>query len=97
MGEIGFRAQIYSDKRLKTDFFDSVKEKHNETYFSRLSNLERKRWICEDHYLRENYGICSISDEALKVLKETQGRVYKFADDPRDYNILSNELYREMF
>ena len=25
------------------------------TYFSRLSNLDRKRWIAEEHYRREHF------------------------------------------
>lgn len=78
MSEIGFKTQIYNDERLKAEFLESVKEKHNETYFSRLPNIERKCWIAEDYYLREHYGISLISEEALQKLKETQGRAFKF-------------------
>lgn len=27
----------------------------DDTYFSRLSNLDRKRWIAEEHYRREHF------------------------------------------
>ena len=68
--------------------FDAVfrREGHNKfvqkvtseesNFFKRLSNIERKRWICEEHYRRENLGIRLLSDEQLDQLKKTVGRSF---------------------
>jgi hypothetical protein len=66
-------------------------------YFGRLSNIDRKRWICEEYYCRENYGIQTISDQTFKKLCKTPGRKFKLANDPYTYEILSNLVYMNKF
>lgn len=42
-----------------------IKTELDSNYFSRLSNIDRKRWIAEEHYRRENYGIRTLSDDVI--------------------------------
>ena len=37
-------------------------------FFSRLSNLERKRWIAEEVYLRKELGLKTLDDYTFKKL-----------------------------
>lgn len=43
------------------------------SYLARLSNLDRKRWICEEHYRRENLNIRTLSDYTMQKLQNTPG------------------------
>lgn len=40
----------------------------NTTFFSRLSNLEKKRWLAEETYNREELGFKLISDSTMREL-----------------------------
>lgn len=46
-------------------------------YFARLSNIDRKRWIAEEHYIRDKFGIKTISDDCLEKLRVTPGQRYQ--------------------
>ena len=59
--------------------------------------MDRKRWIAEDHFWRQNFGIHTISDTALEMMKKTVGRNYKFANDPPNYLSLYNQTYIDSF
>ena len=37
----------------------------NENYFKRLSNVDRKRWLAEEIYFRNNYGYQTMSDNTF--------------------------------
>jgi len=37
-------------------------------FFSRLSNLEKKRWIAEEVYLRKELGLKTLDDYTFKKL-----------------------------
>lgn len=71
-------------------FIDKI-TKQESTYFCRLSNLDRKKWICEEHYRRQNLGIRLLSDEQLDKLIRTPGKRFKLSNDPINYDILSSE------
>ena len=62
-----------------------------------MSNVDRKKWIAEDHYLRTHYGIKIYGTQEIKNLKEVDGRTFRFLNDPPNYNILSNAEYCHMF
>jgi hypothetical protein len=47
------------------------------SYFERLSNIDRKRWIAEEHYMREKFSIKTISDDCLEKLRMTPGQRYQ--------------------
>lgn len=40
----------------------------NTSYFERISDLERKLWIAEEHYRRQNYGIYLMTDATYDQL-----------------------------
>lgn len=56
------------DKKLETDFVAGVEKKEQVNYFERISNVDRKRWIAEEHFMRKNYGINVVSDDTLGIL-----------------------------
>jgi len=88
--------KLMSHEKLFEQFTkDLKKNKVYSSYFSRLSNVDRKRWIAEEHYLRLNYGIHMVSDNALESIKSTVGRSTRFSNDPMSYNILLNPYYAE--
>jgi hypothetical protein len=62
-----------------------------------LSNLDRKRWVAEELYIRENYGYYTMSDNTVKLLLSTSGKSYKYANDPPNYEILMNSDYLNEF
>ena len=45
-------------------------------YFSRLLNIDRKKWIAEEHYRRNNLNISTISDKTFDALRMTPGKRY---------------------
>ena len=66
----------------------------NTNYFSRLSNLEKKRWIAEELHYRDRYGIKLMSDQILEKLKVmNRSEKLTISNDPPNYNILSNLMY----
>jgi hypothetical protein len=32
-------------------------QEEDKNFFSRLSNIDRKRWICQEYFCRQNYGL----------------------------------------
>ena len=66
------------------------------SYYQRISDYQRKRWICEEHYFRQNYGIQTMSEESLEALKMTPGKPYTFAKDPATYSLLMNPVYESI-
>ena len=88
--------KLMSHEKLFEQFTkDLKKNKIYSSYFSRLSNVDRKRWIAEEHYLRTNYGIHMLSENSLESIKSTVGRSTRFSNDPISYNILLNPYYTE--
>ena len=66
----------------------------NTNYLSRLSNLEKKRWIAEEIHYRKNFGIKLINEpimEKLKIMNTSEKLA--ISNDPPNYNILSNLMY----
>jgi hypothetical protein len=59
-------------------------------YFSRLSNLDRKRWLAEETYLRNELGIQLSDANTLAKLRETKAGDFSISFDPPNFNILSN-------
>lgn len=66
-------------------------------YFARLSELDRKCWIAEEHYKRERFGIQRLTDAQYEKLKKTRGQRFKIINDPFSYDILSNLDYSDKF
>jgi len=64
-------------------------------YFERLSNVDRKWWLAEELYLRENYNMQTITDTTFELLRKTEGRDFKLSNDPCNYEILMDELDAE--
>ena len=63
-------------------------------FFRRLSELDRKRLIAEEHYRFFNYGIKTFDDAAYERLTQTPGRFASLALDPPCYELLTNEFER---
>lgn len=64
-------------------------------YFERLSDVDRKWWLAEELYLRENYKMQTITDNTFEMLRKTKGRDFKLSNDPCNYEILRDELDAE--
>jgi len=61
-----FMAEVlWGDTREQSKFINKV-AREEENYFGRLSNIDRKRWIAEEHYRRVNYGITTLNDSAME-------------------------------
>jgi hypothetical protein len=76
----------------KFDTFDW----ENTNFFSRLSNLEKKRWIAEEIYNRKVFGVRLIDDYTLEKLKEINPKEkFTINYDPPNYNPLQNAEYQE--
>ena len=65
-------------------------EKDGENYYTRLLNIDRKKWIAEEHYRRVHYSAFTIRDSTFESLKQTPGKSYQLASDPYNYEIMSN-------
>ena len=59
-------------------------------YFSRLTEVDRKRMVAQEHYLRTNYEINFFDNDAYDKLKRTPGRIYNQSLDPPNYDIFFN-------
>lgn len=70
-----------------------IRKEEDSNYFNRLSNVDRKRWIAEEQYRRENYAIRTLSDEVMDLLRLTPGQRYKQSNDPYGYDILADISY----
>ena len=68
--------------------------KTQSVYLQRISNLDRKLWICMEHYRRNELGIRMTSDETLELLKSTPGKPFKASNDPISYDILADPTQR---
>lgn len=62
-----------------------------------MSNLERKRWLAEEIYLRKALGQQLLNDNNLEQLKKSNATEnYQLSCDPPSYNILQNALYQQL-
>lgn len=66
-------------------------------YFSRLSNLDRKRWVCEEHYRRQKLGIRTLSDETMSVMLATPGKRMRQANDPMNFDMLMDQSWASLW
>jgi hypothetical protein len=87
---------LCKDKREQSKFIKKVANEE-ENYFGRLSNIDRKCWIAEEHYRRKHLGVKTLSDSAFESLCITPGRKYKQQNDPHCYEILANSVYSNKF
>lgn len=55
---------IFTEKRTFSKLINTVTESQS-YYFNRLSNIDRKKWIVEEQYLRNEFGITTMSDDVL--------------------------------
>lgn len=73
-------------KRIEMSKLEDVPGEAN--YFERLSNVDRKWWIAEELLFRYRYGFQTMTDTTLEALRTTQGKEYKLANDPPNYEML---------
>lgn len=92
LSEFFIEDMCWKDDRMKSKFLERIAEEDG-NYFGRLSNIDRKRWISEEIYCRNQYGIKILNDQALDEMMKTPGRMYKLANDPHGYNILDDQQY----
>jgi len=83
---------FFGDSRKYSKFVSSI-NRAEENYFNRLGNLDRKRWIAEEHYRRKHLNLKTLSDESFSALCQTPGRKFNFIRDPYNYDILVNEVH----
>ena len=63
-------------------------------YFSRLSNIERKRWLVEETYNRKELGLQLIDESTYQRLQEFKTEEeFNISSSPFNYNILLNKHY----
>ena len=77
-------------RRRKLKFINQETIPGGKEYFYRLSNVNRKRWIAQELYWRDNYGYYTISDRTLEALISTKGKASNYTNDPSNYEILMN-------
>ena len=53
-----------SNSKEKQIFMNKVKDEES-NYFSRLSNLDIKRWLAEEYYRRSQFNLKSMTDETF--------------------------------
>ncbi len=87
---------LCKDKREQSKFIKKVADEE-ENYFGRLSNIDRKCWIAEEHYRRKHLGVKTLSNSAFESLCMTPGRKYIQQNDPHSYEILANSVYSNKF
>ena len=75
------------------DVFHQVRDKES-VYFSRLSNLDRLKWLVFESWMRKEHNMKMIDDVAFDTLKDMK-TIPKtlMKSNPPNYNILSNYLY----
>ena len=63
---------------LRGDEISRFKNLHDgdTSYFNRLSNLDKKRWLAEEVYLRNELGIQITDDYTLERLKEVNENTF---------------------
>ena len=65
----------------------------NKDFLSRLSTLERKRWIVQEMFNRKEYNLRLTEDVTLTFLKTGKGKDLNSQIEPCNFSILSNETY----
>lgn len=64
-------------------------------YFSRLGKTDRKRWLVQEMYMRETFGVKQIDDHAFEKILNTKSIHSNVSVDPPNFNILFNSTYQK--
>jgi len=62
-------------------------------FFERLGQLDRKRWLTFEVYMRHELKFSLLNNEALSKIKQTKVNELNLSVDPPNYNILFNWSY----
>jgi hypothetical protein len=65
-----------------------------QSYFQRISNLDRKRWLAEEVYRRQKLNLQLLSDQTFEALCQTPGSDTMYHEPP-NYDPTFNTLYNE--
>ena len=65
----------------------------NESYFDRLGQMDRLRWLVFEGYMRKNYGVKMIDDTAFQRILNCRNANENISVDPPNFCILQNEHY----
>lgn len=73
--------------------FSQVRDK-NSNFFTRISNLDRLKWVVFEAWVRQEYNMKMIDDTAFETLKNLKCIPDSLLKrNPSNYNILSNYNY----
>ena len=82
---------VIKDKLAKVNMY-----RENINFFSRLSNLDKMRWLAEEVYMRKALGFQMTSDYTFEKLKVMSEEVFSISYDACSFNILANLEYQKI-
>ena len=53
--------------------------------------MDRKWWIAEELFYRYKYNIQTLTNNTFRMLLKTEGKKYKLANDPCNYEMLMDD------
>ena len=65
-----------------------------ESYFSRLGQMDRLRWLAHEAFMRQTYGVKMIDDTAFDAILNAKDAHQNMSVDPPNFNILANQTYQ---
>lgn len=66
----------------------------DESYFSRLGQMDRLRWLTHEAFMRQTYGVKMIDDTAFDAILNAKDAHQNMSVDPPNFNILANQTYQ---
>jgi hypothetical protein len=66
-----------------------------DSYFERLGQLDRLRWIVHEVYIRQTYGVKMIDDTSFESIFDAKSAHRNISVDPPNFNILANQTYQQ--
>jgi len=76
---------------------EKLREMHGdeESFFDRLGDLDRMRWLVHEASIRKIFGVKQIDDGAFEKIRCAHKAHNNISTDPPSYCILQNPLYQE--
>jgi hypothetical protein len=65
-----------------------------ESYFARLGQMDRLRWLAHEAFMRKSYGVKMIDDTTFDAILNAKDAHENMSVDPPNYNILANQTYQ---
>jgi len=66
----------------------------DESYFSRLGQMDRLRWLTHEAFMRQIYGVKMIEDTAFDAILNANDAHKYHSVEPPNFNIFANQTYQ---